>query len=353
MSALLEVRDVRAGFGATTVLHGLSYSVEPGEIAGIFGLNGAGKSVSMKVLAGIVPAWSGQVLLDGEDITALKAEARVRRGLGHVPQGRQVFGALTVDQNLRLGAYTLRRRDRSRYQGVLDGVYDRFPMLAERRSQIAGTMSGGQQAALAVGRALMSEPKLLCIDEPSAGLAPLVVEELREILKAVAETGVTMVLVEQNVSFGLRLADRAHILQTGRIVHSGSVADLDGDTLARYLGVGRLLASGAATAVSSRTPETRDDPAPAKKTAAKKTAARKTAAKKTAATQPATKRTPAKQTAAKRLPAKEAAPTKKVGATKVAATKVAATKVAAKKVSAASPTARKAVKPAARKAGSA
>ena len=285
MSELLRVEGLTAGFGPTTVLHGLTYTVQRGEIAAIFGLNGAGKSVSMKVLAGIVPAWSGTVVLDGQDITRLSAEARVRRGIGHVPQGRQVFSALTVDQNLRLGAYTLRRRDRSRYTAVLDGVYDRFPMLAERRTQVAGTMSGGQQAALAVGRALMSEPALLCIDEPSAGLAPLVVEELLGILKGVAATGVTMVLVEQNVSFGLRLADRAHILQTGRIVHSAPVAEIDSATLAKYLGVGRLLSTGVTASVAARKPARK---ASAKAAPAKKAPATKAAAVKKA---PATKKT--------------------------------------------------------------
>ena len=274
---LLRVESVRAGFGATTVLHGLSYVVRSGEIAGIFGLNGAGKSVSMKVLAGIVPAWSGRITLDGQDITALSAEERVRRGIGHVPQGRQVFAGLTVEQNLRLGAYTLRRRDKARYSSVLDGVLDRFPVLAERRDQVAGTMSGGQQASLAVARALMSEPRLLCIDEPSAGLAPLVVDELRETLRAVAATGMTMVLVEQNVAFGLQLADTVNILQTGRIVHSGAASEVDSDTLARYLGVGRLLTGGAASAVAGRraaaprrTPRKTTKVAATKRAAAKK-----------------------------------------------------------------------------------
>ena len=244
MRPLLQVDEVTAGFGATTVLHGLSYEVAPGEIAGIFGLNGAGKSVSMKVLAGIVPTRSGRILFDGLDVTRMSAEERVAKGMAHVPQGRNVFAALTVEQNLRLGAYTLRRRAPRKYRALLDGVYDRFPVLRERRTQIAGTMSGGQQASLAVARALMAEPLLMLVDEPSAGLAPLVVQELYETLRAVAATGVTMVLVEQNVTFGLQLAHTAHILQTGRIVHSGAVADLDMDDVASYLGVGRLLRGG-------------------------------------------------------------------------------------------------------------
>jgi branched-chain amino acid transport system ATP-binding protein len=251
---LLEVVDVTAGFGATTVLHGLSYTVAAGEIAGIFGLNGAGKSVSMKVLAGVVPARSGRILFDGLSITGMSAEERVAKGMAHVPQGRQVFKELTVEQNLRLGAYTLRRRAPAKYRATLDGVYDRFPLLRERRTQVAGTMSGGQQASLAVARALMAEPLLMLVDEPSAGLAPLVVQELYGTLREVAATGVTMVLVEQNVSFGLQLAHTAHILQTGRIVHSGSVAELDSDAVAGYLGVGRLLSAGVSGTIAARKP---------------------------------------------------------------------------------------------------
>jgi branched-chain amino acid transport system ATP-binding protein len=255
LEPLLAVQDVVAGFGSTTVLHGLSYDVRPGEVAGVFGLNGAGKSVSMKVLAGIVAARSGRIRFDGRDITGCTPEERVELGMGHVPQGRQVFPALTVEENLRLGAYTLRRRDRSRYRSVLDGVYDRFPVLAERTRQLAGTMSGGQQAALAVARALMSEPRLLLVDEPSAGLSPLATHELFDVLRGVAATGVTMVLVEQNVAFGLRLADTAHVLQTGRVVYSGPVADLEADRLASLLGVGRLLGNGVAGTVAGRRPK--------------------------------------------------------------------------------------------------
>jgi ABC-type branched-subunit amino acid transport system ATPase component len=254
---LLDVREVTAGFGVSPVLHGVSYSVAPGEVAGIFGLNGAGKSVSMKVLAGIVPVWSGSITLAGRDITGMSAESRVAAGMGHVPQGRQVFPALTVEQNLRLGAFSLRRREKSRYAGVLDGVLDRFPQLAEGRRQVAGTLSGGQQASLAVARALMAEPTILLIDEPSAGLAPLVIEELFATLRTVAASGTTMVLVEQNVSFGLQLVDTAHVMQSGRIVYSGAVTDLDADRVAALLGVGRLLGEKVTTAVARRKPPAR------------------------------------------------------------------------------------------------
>jgi branched-chain amino acid transport system ATP-binding protein len=226
--------------------------VPEGSIAGIFGLNGAGKSVTMKVIAGIVPARTGRVLLRGEDVTRLSAEKRVARGMGHVPQGRQVFPLLTVEENLRLGAYTLRRNDKRRYRAALDGVYDRFPVLRERRAQLAGTMSGGQQASLSVARALVNEPSVVMVDEPSAGLSPVAQLELNEVLRTVAESGVTMVLVEQNIAFGLSLVDTAHLLQTGQVVHSAPVAELDQDTLATHLGIGQVLGAATGSALAAR-----------------------------------------------------------------------------------------------------
>ena len=238
---LLELQDVRTGFGANTVLHDCSYHVRQGEIAAVLGLNGAGKSVSLKVVAGLLPAWSGRILFEGEDITKLPVEKRVARGIGHVPQGRQVFPELTVEQNLRLGAYVLRRRDRSRYRAVLDGIYDRFPILGGRKDQLAGTLSGGQQAMLAVARGLMSQPTLLIVDEASAGLSPVAVRELFETLKQVHASGVSILMVEQNVTFTLDIADRVHIMQRGQIVYEGDVGSLDRERVATYLGVGRLL----------------------------------------------------------------------------------------------------------------
>lgn len=238
---LLELRGVRTGFGANTVLHGCSYHVQEGEVAGVLGLNGAGKSVSLKVVAGLLPVWSGQVFFNGVDVTKSSVEERVTLGMGHVPQGRQVFPEFTVEDNLRMGAYTLRRRDRSRYGDVLDKMFDSFPVLKERRTQLAGTMSGGQQAMLAVARGLMSEPKLLVVDEPSAGLSPLAVQELLDTLQKVHASGVSILLVEQNVTFSLKVADRVHIMQRGQIVYDGEVAKLDQTKVANYLGVGRLL----------------------------------------------------------------------------------------------------------------
>jgi branched-chain amino acid transport system ATP-binding protein len=249
---MLELHDVTAGFGAVTVLHGITLSVEPGSIAGVFGLNGAGKSVTMKAIAGVVPVRSGRVVFEGEDVTRMSPEKRVHLGMGHVPQGRQVFSQLTVEENLRLGAYTLRRRDKKRYPAALDSVYDRFPVLRDRRDQLAGTMSGGQQASLSVGRALINEPRLILVDEPSAGLSPVAQLELREVRRVVKESGVTMVLVEQNIAFGLSLVDTAHLLQTGTVVHSSPVAELDNDTLATHLGIGRVLATATGSALSAR-----------------------------------------------------------------------------------------------------
>jgi branched-chain amino acid transport system ATP-binding protein len=249
---LLEVEGLKAGFGVNTVLHGVGLTVQAGELAGIFGLNGAGKSVTMKVIAGMVPARAGTVKLDGRDITRLSPEARVKAGIANVPQGRQVFPDMTVEQNLRLGAYTLRRRDKKRYRGLLDEMFTRFPILGERRRQAAGTMSGGEQASLAVARALMSEPRLVLVDEPSAGLAPIIVERLFQILHDVNTSGVTMLMVEQNVTFGLQLVDTAHVMQSGRIVYQGEVATLDRDRVAEYLGIGRLLGSGVAKAADAR-----------------------------------------------------------------------------------------------------
>ncbi len=248
---LLSASDLQAGFGSHAVLHGVDLEVRDGDIAGVFGLNGAGKSVTMKVLAGLLPAWSGKVEYAGRDITRLPVEDRVGMGIGNVPQGRQVFPELTVEQNLRLGAYQLRRRDRSRYAAVLDHVFGRFPVLAQRRGQAAGTLSGGEQASLAVGRALMSEPRLLLVDEPSAGLAPKIVEELFEVLADLNAGGLTILLVEQNVTFGLKLVRTAYLLRTGRVVYSGLVAELDRERVVTELGIGRLL--GGPRAKSSRT----------------------------------------------------------------------------------------------------
>jgi branched-chain amino acid transport system ATP-binding protein len=304
---MLQAQAVTAGFGPTTVLHGIDLVVPRGEVTGIFGLNGAGKSVTMKVLAGVVPVRSGRVLLDGRDVTRLSAEERVRAGMAHVPQGRQVFGNLTVEENLRLGAWTLRRRDPGRYPAALDGVYDRFPILRERRTQLAGTMSGGQQAQLAVGRALVTEPSIILIDEPSAGLSPVAVQDLFATLTEVAHTGVTMLLVEQNVAFGLRLVQSVNLLQVGRVVHSGPVSSLDAATLASRLGVGSLLSAGVGASLAARTTATRKTVAPK---AAPKPPAKKAVPKKAVPKKAVPKKAAPKKAAPKKAAPKKAAPTR-------------------------------------------
>ncbi|MGN6521828.1 MAG: ABC transporter ATP-binding protein [Actinomycetes bacterium] len=262
--ALLTLDGVRAGFGAQTIIHGVSLDVPEGQVTGIFGLNGAGKSVLLKVIAGVVPSWGGVIRLGGVDITRLLPEKRVGLGMAHVPQGRQVFGSLSVEQNLRVGAYTLRRRDKSSYGDRLAQVFETFPRLAERRAQPAGTLSGGEQAMLAVGRALINDPKIILIDEPTAGLAPSVVEDLLEVLLQVRSLGLTMLLVEQNIRFGLRLADAACLLQKGRIVYSGPTADLNQDRLATYLGVGRLLSDDLSAGLGRRRASLRPSKQPAR-----------------------------------------------------------------------------------------
>ncbi|MBA2608335.1 MAG: ABC transporter ATP-binding protein [Actinobacteria bacterium] len=289
---VLEIEDVDAGFGASQILFGINLAVAQGEIAGVLGLNGAGKSVTMKVIAGLIPAWKGAVRLNGRDITGLAPEQRVGLGLGHVPQGRQVFPELTVEENLRLGAYTLRRRDKSRYAPSLAATWERFPKLYERRRQAAGTMSGGEQAALAVARALINEPTVVLVDEPSAGLAPLIVRDVFDTLKQVATTGVTMILVEQNVAAALQLVDTVTLLQTGTVAWHGPLAELDRSMLATRLGIGRMLGPSTAAAANKRAVKKKAVPekkpaakkaAPAKKVAAKKTVPQKAAATKKAA----------------------------------------------------------------------
>jgi branched-chain amino acid transport system ATP-binding protein len=238
---LLTLDGVEAGFGGRTVLHGIDLSVPAGSAVGIFGLNGAGKSVTMKVIAGLVPARSGTTTFAGRDITRLQTEDRMRRGMAYVPQGRQLFPGLTVEQNLRLGSAVLRRRDPARAAAAVSAVYERFPRLAERQTQSAGSMSGGEQAMLAIGRALAGAPQLLLVDEPSAGLAPTVVGTVFEMLQALRSEGLTILLVEQNISLGFRLVDRAVIMQTGRVVYDDAVSTLDTRRVAELLGVGRLL----------------------------------------------------------------------------------------------------------------
>jgi len=250
--SLLDVRGLEAGFGSNLVLHGVDLSLERGSALGLFGLNGAGKSVTMKVVAGLVPARAGSITFDGTDVEGLAPEDRMRAGMAYLPQARQLFPRLSVEQNIRLGSVVLRRKDKARAATVIEGLYDRFPRLAERRRQMAGSLSGGEQAMLAIARALAGDPQLLLIDEPSAGLAPAVIEEVFGLLTTLRADGLTVLLVEQNVTFGFRLVDRAAIMQGGVVVYEGPVAKMDTKKVATLLGVGRLLGTNLDKAIKKK-----------------------------------------------------------------------------------------------------
>ena len=236
MPALLEALDLQAQYGWIRVLHGLSFAVEAGGITTILGANGAGKTTTLRAVCGMVKT-KGEVRFDGRRIDGRATEDIVRLGIAHTPEGRGTFVSLTVEENLRLGAYV--RRDRLRVAADFERVYGYFPVLAERRRQQAGTLSGGEQQMLAVARALMSRPRLLLLDEPSLGLAPLVVREIFRIVQTInREEGVSVLLVEQNAAMALELADQAYLLETGRVVMSGPATDLKKDDSIRrsYLG---------------------------------------------------------------------------------------------------------------------
>jgi branched-chain amino acid transport system ATP-binding protein len=234
--ALLEVSALRAGYGHTRVLHGLDFAIDQGSITALLGANGAGKTTTLRALCGMVKT-HGEIRFGGERIDGRNTEDIVRLGVAHVPDGRGTFANLTTEENLRLGAYT--RKDRAAVQADLERVYGYFPRLGERRRQQAGTLSGGEQQMLAVSRALMLSPKLMLLDEPSFGLAPLLVKELFDILGRINEREhVSMLLVEQNAAMALDLADSAYLLETGRVVLAGSSNDLKQDDAVRraYLG---------------------------------------------------------------------------------------------------------------------
>jgi branched-chain amino acid transport system ATP-binding protein len=233
---LLELDDLRTGYGALPVLHGISLGIDAGETAVMLGLNGAGKSTTMMAIAGLLPTWAGQIRLDGNSIGRMDTGTRVKHGIVLVPEGRRVFPALSVAVNLRLGAW-VQRKNKKVQKELTERVYEMFPRLAERRNQMAGTMSGGEQQMLAVGRGLMANPKVLLIDEASLGLAPKTASELFEAAKQIASTGVAVILVEQNAG-ALRVADRAWIMQKGTLVYSGEGDELRSgvDLRAAYLG---------------------------------------------------------------------------------------------------------------------
>ena len=219
---MLEVKDLQVHFGVIHALKGISFSVGEGEIVSLIGANGAGKSTTLRTVSGLKKPTSGSIRLEGTDITRLSPQARVSRGLSQVPEGRRVFPEMTVQENLDLGSF-LRR---GKLDAELDEVFDRFPILQQRRKQQAGTLSGGEQQMLAMGRALMAKPTVLLLDEPSMGLAPLLVQEIFDIIVRINQTGTTVLLVEQNAHIALQIANRAYVLETGSIVLSGEAKAL-------------------------------------------------------------------------------------------------------------------------------
>jgi branched-chain amino acid transport system ATP-binding protein len=231
---LLEVEDIRVYYGKVAALRGVTLAVEEGEIVALIGANGAGKTTTLKTISGLRPLSGGQIRFEGRDISKLAPHKRVKIGIGQAPEGRGIFPGMTVQENLLMGAYG-RRGDVS---GDLSNVFDLFPRLAERRSQVGGTMSGGEQQMLTIGRALMTAPKVLLLDEPSMGLAPMLVTQIFTIIKEINERGTTVLLVEQNAHQALQLANRAYVLETGRVVKSAAAKGLldDPEVRAAYLG---------------------------------------------------------------------------------------------------------------------
>ncbi len=234
--ALLEVKDLNVYYGVIQALHNVSFNVNKGEVVALIGANGAGKTTILHTLTGLVDSESGSVMYNGEEITKVPGHKIVSKGMAHVPEGRRVFANMSVYQNLKLGAYT--RQDQKEIADTLASVYDRFPRLKERRNQLAGTLSGGEQQMLAMGRALMSHPDIILMDEPSMGLSPLLVNEIFDIINDVHANGTTVLLVEQNAKKALSIADRAYVLETGKIVLEGKASDiLDNDDIKKaYLG---------------------------------------------------------------------------------------------------------------------
>ena len=234
--ALLEVKDLQVYYGVIRALKGISFHVDQGEIVSLIGANGAGKTTTMQSIMRLIPIKSGCVVYDGNEINKIPGHKLVGMGMSQVPEGRRVFQELTVYENLLLGAYT--QKDKKKIKEDIDEICTRFPRLGERKSQIAGTLSGGEQQMLAMGRALMSKPRILLLDEPSMGLSPLFVGEIFKIIEEVSKAGTTVLLVEQNAKKALSIADRGYVLETGKIVKTGKAADLLNDDSIKkaYLG---------------------------------------------------------------------------------------------------------------------
>ncbi|MET0968161.1 MAG: ABC transporter ATP-binding protein [Tardiphaga sp.] len=233
---MLEIRDMVCGYGQITALKGITLSVKAGQLVALIGANGAGKSTTLRAISGLVPARSGAMIFEGEDITRAGPQRVLAKGIAHCPEGRRVFPHMTVAENLDMGAYL--RSDSAAVAADRDRIYGEFPRLAERRKQAAGTLSGGEQQMLAIGRALMSRPRLVMFDEPSLGLAPNIVERTFAIIRAIRDAGTTVLLVEQNAFAALEMCDHAYLLEQGRVVLSGAGADLIADEHVRraYLG---------------------------------------------------------------------------------------------------------------------
>lgn len=236
---LLQLTGVSIAYGAVSAVRDLSISVQPGELVALVGSNGAGKSTTLRAISGLVRPQTGSIIFDSRDITRTASHTIVSRGIAHVPEGRQIFGSLTVRENLKLGAVT--RKDRAQLDSDFERIFDLFPILSERYGQQGGTLSGGEQQMLAIARALMARPRLLLLDEPSLGLAPLVVRRIFEVIERLKQAGVTILLVEQNARRALAIADRAYVLETGEVTLEGAASDLakNPDVERAYLGSAR------------------------------------------------------------------------------------------------------------------
>lgn len=234
--AMLEIKDIEVFYGMIQAIKGVSFEVNEGEVIALIGANGAGKTTILHTITGLLSPKKGSVVFEGQDITKVPAHKIVSLGIAHVPEGRRVFAELTVYENLKMGAYT--RKDKTEIEQTLNMVYKRFPRLEERKNQLAGTLSGGEQQMLAMGRALMSHPKIIVMDEPSMGLSPILVNQIFDIIEEVSKSGTTVLLVEQNAKKALSIADRAYVLETGKIVLDGDAKELLNDDSIKkaYLG---------------------------------------------------------------------------------------------------------------------
>ncbi|MGN0264432.1 MAG: ABC transporter ATP-binding protein [Oliverpabstia sp.] len=234
--AMLEIRDLEVYYGMIQAIKGVSFEVNQGEVIALIGANGAGKTTILHTITGLLSPKKGSVIFEGKDITKIPAHKIVSLGMAHVPEGRRVFSDLSVYENLKMGAFT--RKNKNEFEEILRKVYDRFPRLEERKNQMAGTLSGGEQQMLAMGRALMSKPSIILMDEPSMGLSPILVNEIFDIIQEVSKSGTTVLLVEQNAKKALSIADRAYVLETGKIVLDGKAEDLLNDDSIKkaYLG---------------------------------------------------------------------------------------------------------------------